>query len=157
MTPRHAESLACAFMGLAGLVMIIATPHLIAGHNSDQPYYLQSAFFPWVALTIVCVFGFIGALQAFAGVERVQSDEIESGDSSVVLGVFGMVIFGLSVFVSLIFGYAISVWISALALGLIARLSFKLSILISSLLAVALYGIFVIGFKVWFPTAWILN
>jgi hypothetical protein len=40
---------------------------------------------------------------------------------------------------------------------LLARLSFKSSILISSLLAVALYGIFVIGFKVWFPTAWILN
>jgi len=96
-------------------------------------------------------------LQAFAGVERVQSDEIESGDSSVFLGLLGMVIFGLSVFVSLTFGYAISVWISAFALGLLARLSFKLSILISSLLAVGLYGIFVIGFKVWFPTAWILN
>lgn len=157
MTPRHAESLACAFMGLAGLAMVIATPHLIAGHNPDQPYYLQSAFFPWVALSIVSVFGFIGALQAYSGVERVQSDEIDSGESSVPLGLAGMVIFGLSVFVSLSFGYALSVWISSVAFGLLARMSFKVSFMISSFLTVALYGIFVVGFKVWFPTAWILN
>jgi hypothetical protein len=157
MVPRRAESLACALMGLAGLVMVIATPHLIAGHNPDQPYYLQSAFFPWLALTIICVFGFFGALQAFAGVERVQSDEIESGDSSVALGVLGMIIFGLSVLVSLIFGYAVCVWASSMSLGLLARLSLKMCVLISSILTASLYGIFVMGFKVWFPVAWILN
>jgi hypothetical protein len=157
MVPRRAESLACALMGSAGLVMVIATPHLIAGHNPDQPYYLQSAFFPWLALTIVCVFGFVGAFQAFAGVERVQSDEIESGDSSVALGVLGMIIFGLSVLVSLTFGYAVCVWASAMALGLLARLSLKMCVFISSTLAAALYGIFVMGFKVWFPSAWILS
>jgi hypothetical protein len=157
MVPRRAESLACALMGLAGLFTVIATPHLIAGHNPDQPYYLQSAFFPWIALTIVCVFGFIGAFQAFVGVERVQSDEIESGDSSFVLGVLGIIIFGLSVFVSLTFGYAVCVWVSAMALGLLARLSLKLCILISSILTSSLYSIFVIGFKVWFPSAWIIN
>lgn len=157
MVPRRAESLACALMGSAGLFMVIATPHLIAGHNPDQPYYLQSAFFPWLALTIVCVFGFVGAFQAFAGVERVQSDEIESGDSSVALGVLGMIIFGLSVLVSLTFGYAVCVWASAMSLGLLARLSLKMCVFISSTLTAVLYGIFVMGFKVWFPSAWILS
>ena len=68
MTPRQAESLVCGLLGFTALVVALATPRLIAGHNPNQAYYLQSAFFPWLALTLVAVFGLIGAIQSLIGV-----------------------------------------------------------------------------------------
>jgi hypothetical protein len=157
MTPRQAESLVCGLLGLAGLVVALATPRLIAGHNPSQPYYLQSAFFPWIALTLVAVFGLIGAIQSLVGVQRTQSDEIEAGDSNVALGLWGMLIFGLSILVSLALGYAAAIWITAMAWGWLVRIRRATLLMLSCTLAVTLYGIFVYGFRVWFPTALILG
>jgi hypothetical protein len=157
MTPRQAESLVCGLLGFTALAVALATPRLIAGHNPSQPYYLQSAFFPWLALTLVAVFGLIGALQSLAGVERTQTDEIDAGESSMVLGLWGMLIFGLSILVSLALGYAASIWITAVAFGLLVRIRRKTLLVLACLLSITLYGIFVYGFRVWFPTAWILE
>lgn len=157
MTPRQAESLVCGLLGFTALAVALATPRLIAGHNPSQPYYLQSAFFPWLALTLVAVFGLIGALQSLTGVERTQTDEIDAGESSMVLGLWGMLIFGLSILVSLALGYAASIWITAVALGLLVRIRRKTLLVLACLLSITLYGIFVYGFRVWFPTAWILE
>jgi hypothetical protein len=157
MTPRQAESLVCGLLGFTALAVALATPRLIAGHNPNQAYYLQSAFFPWLALTLVAVFGLIGAIQSLTGVERTQTDEIEAGESSLVLGLWGMLIFGLSIFVSMALGYAASIWITAVALGVLVRIRHTTLLVLSCLLSVTLYGIFVYGFRVWFPTAWILE
>jgi hypothetical protein len=157
MTPRQAESLVCGLLGFAALAVAVAAPRLIAGHNPNQSYYLQSAFFPWLALTLVAVFGLIGALQSLTGVERTQTDEIEAGESGVALGLWGMLIFGLSILVSLTLGYAASIWITAVALGLLVRIRRTTVLVLACLLSIILYGIFVYGFRVWFPTAWILD
>lgn len=153
MNPRTAEALICAALGVAGIALALATPRLITGYNAAEPYYLKSALFPWIALGMIGVFGLWGALQAWHGIERVESDEIDAGDSSIGIALGGALIFALYAPLAMLVGYAAAVALASFALGRLVGLSTRLNLGIAAGLSVLLHVVFVAGFKVWFPAS----
>ena len=152
---RRIESILCVALGIAGLVGALATPQLISGYNAAQPYYLKSAFFPWVALSMVAGFGTWAGWQAWRGIARTESDEVEAGSSGVALALAGAALFAGGVILSLAVGYAAATWIMLVILGSVARISLRARLVLATVLSLILYAIFVVGFKVWFPPSWL--
>lgn len=142
-------------LGTISAVLAWFTPALTGGDAGGQPYYTRSAFFPWVALGLVIVFGAWTAGQAIRGTPREESDEIEADNTSVRIAIGGMVLLAAYIVLSMAVGYALATFLALGSLGLWAGLPRRVSLLLALITTAVLYGIFVWGFKVWFAPGWV--
>lgn len=142
---------------LLGLSLAVLTPQLIKGYNADQPYYLKSAFFPWLALSLVVIFGGWSLGQTLRRTERDLSDELDVEHTSVWRALGGAALLLLYVLLCAALGFAAATFISVFLFAKLAALSLRTSLLLAGILSALLYSVFVIGFKVWFAPGWLIG
>lgn len=150
MRRQTAEAILCLGLSAVATALALATPLLIDGSNPNEPYYAKSAFFPIVALSLMAAFGALAAAQALRGAHREQSDEVESGRSSIAGALIGALFLALSVPLAILVGYFGATFLTSLAFGHLVRLRLKTNVAIAIILATLLHLVFVAGFKVWF-------
>jgi len=152
---RPAEAAVAGLLAVAALGLAVATPALTGGFNPEQGYFARPSFFPWLALGLVIVFGTWTAGQAWRGVERDLSDEIEAAHTSVRLALLGAALFGGYVLLAWAIGYAAATFATVLALALCVKLRVRSSLVLAATTTAILYTVFVWGFKVWFAPSWV--
>ncbi|MBL8382915.1 MAG: tripartite tricarboxylate transporter TctB family protein [Burkholderiales bacterium] len=140
---------------LAGATLMLLAPRLIQGYNPDQPYYARSAFFPWLALSLVVLFGGWSTWQAVRGVRRELSDELDVAHTSVPRALAGAAVVGLYILLCAAVGYPAATCACVFLLARQTRLSRAASLLMALVLTATLYLVFVVGFKVWFAPSWL--
>src|SRR4051812_25913373 len=121
-----------AVLAAAGTLLLMFTPVLIPGIRSDVPYYRSPAFFPMAALALVAVAAALHALRLFRGAS-VQADDIDEPTANwrMVL-VAGAAYAGYIALVPLV-GYVAGTACFLFALGMAARLGWKVPLAIAVL------------------------
>ncbi len=142
---------------LVGLVLAMLTPGLIKGYSADQPYYIKSAFFPWIALSLVVVFGGWSLGQSLRRIERDLSDELDVEHTSVWRALGGAALLLVYVLLCAALGFAAATFISVFLFAKLAALSLRTSLILAGSMTALLYSVFVIGFKVWFAPGWLIG
>ena len=140
---------------LGGAALALFTPRLIQGYNPDQPYYIKSAFFPWLALSLVVVFGGWSTWQAVRGISRALSDELDVAHTSIRRALGGAALLALYVVLCAAIGFPAATFVSVFLLARLTRLSMAMSASMALILTAFLYLVFVVGFKVWFAPSWL--
>ena len=154
MSTRTETAFAAALAVGAGL-LAVATPALTGGGGAGMPYYMRSAFFPWLALGLVVVFGGWTAFQAWRGTGRDLSDEIDAANTSAPKALGGAVLLGLYILLSMAAGYAVATFASVCLLGLLVGIRRRTLVLLALIVTAVLYTLFVFGFGVWFSPSWL--
>jgi hypothetical protein len=142
---------------LVGLVLAMLTPELIKGYSADQPYYIKSAFFPWIALSLVVIFGGWSLGQSLRRIERDLSDELDVEHTSVWRALGGAALLLVYVLLCAAVGFAAATFISVFLFAKLAALSLRTSLILAGSMTALLYSVFVIGFKVWFAPGWLIG
>ncbi len=151
---RTAEAAVACVLAIIASALVLATPLLTGGLDASQAYYARPAFFPWLALGMVVVFGAWTAGQAWRGIEREQSDEIEAEHTSVPVALGGAVLFGIYVGLAWAVGYAAATLITLIAAGRWVKLPPRTGLILAVTTTAILYAVFILGFRVWFaPSA----
>jgi len=151
---RTAEAAVACVLAIIASALALATPVLTGGFDAGQAYYARPAFFPWLALGMVVAFGAWTAGQAWRGIEREQSDEIEAAHTSVPVALGGAAIFGIYVVLAWAVGYAAATLMTLLAAARWVKLPPRTGLILAVTTTAILYGVFVLGFRVWFaPSA----
>lgn len=163
MSTERAKSIAwreAAFvfaLTLLGLALALLTPQLIKGYSAEQPYYIKSAFFPWMALALVIVFGAWSLGQTLRRIERDLSDELDVEHTSVWRALGGAALLLVYVLLCTALGFAAATFISVFLFAKLAALTLRTSLMLAGAMTALLYSVFVIGFKVWFAPGWLIG
>lgn len=142
---------------LMGLALALLTPQLVKGYSADQPYYIKSAFFPWLALALVIVFGGWSLGQTLRRIERDLSDELDVEHTSVWRALGGAALVLLYVLLCAALGFAAATFVSVFLFAKLAALPLRASLMLAGVMTALLYSVFVIGFKVWFAPGWLIG
>lgn len=148
------EALLTGVLAAGAVALAIATPALTGGGVATQPYFARPSFFPWIALGLVVAFGAWSAGQAWRGVQRELSDEIEAHHTSVKLALGGAGIFAAYLVLCMALGYAVGTLMALALLGAWVGLSRRFNLTLAAVTAAVLYAVFIVGFKVWFAPSW---
>lgn len=133
-----------------GCGLAVFTPDLIKGYKDDQPYYIKSAFFPWLALALVVGFGAWSVGQTLRGVKRDLSDELDVAQTSVPRALGGAFVMALYVGLCATFGFPAATLIGVFLFARVSGLAIGTCAILACFMTLLLYAVFVLAFKVWF-------
>lgn len=141
-----------AALAVTGTALLLLTPTLIPGMREDVPYYRSPAFFPMAALALLAVGAALHTLRLLRGASLEADDIDEPAANWRMVLIAGAAYAGYIAIVPLV-GYGAGTASFLFALGLLARLGWKLPLAVAVLLTGVLFGVFVFGLNVWFPAA----
>jgi hypothetical protein len=141
-----------AALALGGTALLVFTPALIPGMREEVPYYRSPAFFPMAALALLAVGAALHALRLLRGASLEGDDIDEPAANWRMVLLAGAAYAGYIALVPLV-GYVAGTACFLFGLGLLARLGWKLPLVVATVLTAALFGVFVFGLNVWFPAA----
>lgn len=152
---RAQRRIALAFsaaLAVTGTTLLVLTPALIPGMSPDAPYYRSPAFFPMAALALVAVASALHALRLLRGA-TLEGDDIDEPAAN-----WRMVLVAAAAYAGYIalvpfVGYVAGTALFLFALGILARLGWKLPLVVAAVLTAVLFCVFVLGLNVWFPAA----
>jgi hypothetical protein len=158
-SPRlHASTFFAAGCALVAAVLFFVTPYLITNYRAEQSFYESPAFFPRTALAIMCIAGIWHAISSYLGmVTAPDSDEIDAGDSNVLVALIGVALFAVYIAITPVLGFGVSTAAFVLICSRIAGISWLLGAKLALGTTIILYGVFEIGLKVWFPKSMLLQ
>lgn len=152
---RAQRRIALAFsaaLAVAGTTLLVFTPALIPAMRTDVAYYRSPAFFPMAALALLAVAAALHALRLLRGAS-LDADDIDApADNWRMVMAAGAAYAGYIALVPFV-GYVAGTALFLVCLGLLARLGWKLPLVVSVVLTSVLFGVFVVGLNVWFPGA----
>jgi hypothetical protein len=141
----------------ASTCLFLATPALIMNYRADARFYESPGFFPRLALavTVACGLSHLMALvrgrAAFA-----DRDEFDIGEARSNLALTGLLLFLAYIAATPWIGYAAATPLFMLVAGWAAGLGWRVNAGLAAGTTALLYGVFVVGLKVWFPAPEIL-
>ena len=156
---RAQRRIALAFtatLAFAGTAFLVLAPALILGTRSDVPFYKSPTFFPLAALALLVVGAVFHALRLARGASLEADDIDEPAANWRMVLVSGVAYAGYIALVPFV-GYAASTAIFLFALGVLARLGWKMPLAISVVLTALLFACFVLCLNVWFPSPALAN
>jgi hypothetical protein len=135
----------------------VAAPSLISNFRPQASFYESPAFIPRLALAVMVICGLFHLAVLWRGRPAVaDGEEFEIGAArpgpaiAAILLLLGYV--GATPWI----GYGAATVLFLLAAGWLAGLRWKLTVGLAAGATALLYGIFVVGLKVWFPAPEIL-
>lgn len=141
-----------AALGLGGTALLVLAPTLIAGARGDVSFYKSPAFFPMGSLAVLVIGAVFHTLRLWRGASLETDDIDEPAANWRMVLLSGAAYAGYIAAVPLV-GYVVGTAGFLLLLGVLARLGWKLPLAISIVLTGLLFGVFVLGLNVWFPSA----
>lgn len=150
--------LAAGFVGLLALgaaVLLPLVPSLIIGLQDGVPYYRSPALFPSVALAVIAIGALVHCVRLLRGA-ALATDDIDEPAANWPVVVLAFV--GYAAYAALVplVGYIAATAAFLFAFGGLAGLGWRLPAVLAVVLTALLYLAFVVGLKVWFPTATLL-
>lgn len=155
LSERAQRRLAAGFVGLLALgaaILLPLTPRLIVGMPQDVAYYRSPALFPSIALALVAIAAAVHCVRLLRGAS-LSTDDIDEPAAHWRVVVLAFVAYVLYVLAVPLVGYVAATAVFLLGLGTLSGLGWRLPAAIGVSVTAALYLIFVVGFKVWFPAA----
>lgn len=155
LSERAQRRLAAGFVGLLALgaaILLPLTPRLIVGMPEEVAYYRSPALFPSIALALVAIAAAIHCVRLLRGAS-LSTDDIDEPAAHWRVVVLAFVAYVLYVLAVPLVGYAVATAVFLLGLGALSGLGWRLPALVGVCLTAALYLVFVLGFRVWFPAA----
>lgn len=152
---RAQRRIALAFsvaLAVTGTTLLVLAPTLIPGMRAEVPYYRSPAFFPMAALALLAVAAALHAVRLLRGASLDGDDIDEPAANWRMVLLAGAAYAGYIALVPLV-GYIAGTASFLFALGLLARLGWKLPLVVAVVLTGVLFGVFVFGLNVWFPAA----
>lgn len=135
---------------------MLATPQLITPFPAKAAWFESAAFFPRVTLALACLAGGVELYQRRHAVEVADSDELDSSSASMHQALGMLALFGLYMLAVPWMGYLSSTWLFLMASGAWLGLSQRATLVLSVLLSVAMWVIFVKVLKVYFGHGWLI-
>jgi Tripartite tricarboxylate transporter TctB family len=143
-------------LALAAAAAMLATPQLITPFPAKAAWFESAAFFPRVTLALACLAGGVELYQRRHAVEVADSDELDSSSASMHQALGMLALFGLYMLAVPWMGYLSSTWLFLMASGAWLGLSQRATLVLSVLLSVAMWVIFVKVLKVYFGHGWLI-
>jgi len=143
-------------LALAAAAAMLATPQLITPFPAKAAWFESAAFFPRVTLALACLAGGVELYQRRHAVEVADSDELDSSNASMRQALGMLALFGLYMLAVPWMGYLSSTWLFLMASGAWLGLSQRATLVLSVLLSVAMWVIFVKVLKVYFGHGWLI-
>jgi hypothetical protein len=149
---RHIALAFCAALAVTGTTLLVLAPTLIPGTNFDVPYYRSPAFFPMAALALVAVGAALQTLRLLRGAS-LEADDIDEPAANWRMVLVSAAAYAGYIALVPLAGYAAGTAAFLVVLGVLARLGWKLPLVVAVVLTGVLFGVFVVGLNVWFPAA----
>ena len=141
----------------ASACLFLATPALITNYRADAHFYESPGFFPRLALAVTVACGLSHLMALVRGrAALADGDEFEVGAARSNLALTGLLLFLAYVVVTPWIGYAAATPLFMLVAGRVAGLGWRVNAGLAAGATALLYGVFVVGLKVWFPAPEIL-
>jgi putative tricarboxylic transport membrane protein len=152
---RAQRRIALAFsatLAVAGTALLVLTPALIPGMRADVPYYRSPAFFPMAALALLAVAAALHGLRLLRGAS-LDGDDIDEPAANWRMVLVAGAAYAAYIALVPLLGYPGGTALFLFTLGLLARLGWRLPLVVAVALTALLFVVFVFGLNVWFPAA----
>lgn len=153
---RKVATVFTAAIAVLATALLVFAPVLIPGQRAGTPFHQSPTMFPMAALALVAVGAVWHALRLARGA-ALANDDIEEPTANWRAVLTAFVAYGGYVLAVPLVGYAAATALFLLTLGALAGMGWRRPLAIAVVLSAALFGIFVLALKVWFPTAAVLG
>ncbi|GGO85426.1 hypothetical protein GCM10011348_33930 [Marinobacterium nitratireducens] len=145
------------FISLVACLLMFNSDKVVSLQSTETDLYRSPVFFPTLALAIIAVTGIALVIQAFKKVPFMLDMDCE--DSSPKLFISASLLF-LFLFYSLSsnwIGYLFSTLLFLMTAFFLSGIRSKVNIVLSALISLSLYAIFVWLLDIWFPKPWLAS
>jgi hypothetical protein len=134
-------------------ILFIALPQSPA----NAAWYGSSSFFPVVTGGLAAIAAISHLVTGPQGSGEAQDDEIDAATSRPWVAAGAIALLGVYALATLLVGLAPATVVFAVACAALSGLPLRRAVIVAVVLAALLYCIFVLAFKVWFPTPLLLE
>ncbi len=143
-------------VSLVAAAVLMATPQLITPYPAQAAWFESAAFFPRMALALVCIAGLFELYRRRSSVELADSDELDSSAANMRQALGMLALFGLYMLAVPWMGYLSSTWLFLMASGAWLSLNWRTTLGLSVLLSLGMWAVFVKVLKVYFGHGWLI-
>ena len=138
---------------LGAVVTYWFTPTWITRYPSEARFFESPGFMPRVALVIMAICALIHVVRVLHGVSLDTGEDTDDGSSNRMIVSVGVALFVAYILLVPVLGYALATFGFVAAGSLIVGLGRARSLWLASVISIVLFGTFVVGLKVFFPTS----
>jgi hypothetical protein len=143
-------------LALAAAGLLMATPSLIQPFSEQTAWYESPAMFPRMALLLALLGGLTECLLRRDAVKPGDSEELDSSEASMPYALAMVALFALYMVAVPWMGYLSSTVLFLLASGRLLGLPWRLTLMLSCAVSMAMWGVFVQVLHVYFGHGWLI-
>ena len=148
---RRVAAAFAAVLAAGSAALLAVTPSLITIERKQVRYYESPLMMPMLALAVVAVCAAIHLAKVLRGAP-LSTDDIEEPTAHWRLVLVAMAAYAVYIAIVPLLGYVAGTAAFIVATGMLARLGVRRSLVTALLVTAALFGLFVVALRVWFPT-----